>query len=255
MLKEKCLFLLVNRRVRYEVAWGWIVHKGRCGVGLHLILLSAGESALGTRRYHISSVHSPVSYKGRWKDGALSPRDPAAPDTVSPRQSAHAKSHSHILEETNERGAHLTAAESRVVWRKVEIFFPAMNFDELLSAIGGFGRYQKILYIWICLPQVLLAMHMMVSIFTGATPPHQCRGDSGNQSLFPGTENLNFSLSGSSCSSTNASLRGVLTERVPCAHGWVYGRDTFQSTTVTEVRAWWRPQLFIFSIHLPWRRY
>ncbi|CAF99477.1 unnamed protein product [Tetraodon nigroviridis] len=36
-----------------------------------------------------------------------------------------------------------------------------MNFDELLSEIGGFGKYQKILYIWICLPQVLLALHMM----------------------------------------------------------------------------------------------
>uniref|UniRef100_H3CV27 Si:dkey-166k12.1 n=1 Tax=Tetraodon nigroviridis TaxID=99883 RepID=H3CV27_TETNG len=100
-----------------------------------------------------------------------------------------------------------------------------MNFDELLSEIGGFGKYQKILYIWICLPQVLLALHMMVSIFTGATPPHWCRGDPGG---------WNFSLPESSCFSTNVSLRGNRTERVPCGHGWVYSQDTFQSTTVTE---------------------
>ncbi|XP_038580387.1 solute carrier family 22 member 13 isoform X2 [Micropterus salmoides] len=66
--------------------------------------------------------------------------------------------------------------------------FPNMNFDQILSAVGGFGKYQKILYIWICLPQILLAFHMM----------------------------------------------GNRTERVPCGHGWVYSKETFQSTTVSE---------------------
>ncbi|XP_056876938.1 organic cation transporter protein [Takifugu flavidus] len=107
-----------------------------------------------------------------------------------------------------------------------------MNFDELISTIGGFGKYQKLLYIWICLPQVLLSLHMMVSIFTEATPPHQCRGDSGNHSLFMATEKVNFSLLELSCAPLSP-LRNR-TERVPCGHGWVYSRDTFQSTTVTE---------------------
>lgn len=108
-----------------------------------------------------------------------------------------------------------------------------MNFDELISTIGGFGKYQKLLYIWICLPQVLLALHMMVSIFTEATPPHQCRGDSGNHSLFIATEKVNFSLPELSCAPLSP-LRNQ-TERVPCGRAWVYSRDTFQSTTVTEV--------------------
>lgn len=114
-----------------------------------------------------------------------------------------------------------------------------MNFDQILAAIGGFGKYQKILYIWICLPQILLAFHMMVSIFTGATPPHHCRDDSssatGNRSSVPGAVSLNFSLQDSSCSSADAPLLGNRSERVPCVHGWVYSRETFQSTTVTEV--------------------
>ncbi|KAI3358401.1 hypothetical protein L3Q82_014830 [Scortum barcoo] len=109
-----------------------------------------------------------------------------------------------------------------------------MNFDQILSAIGGFGKYQKILYIWICLPQILLAFHMMVSIFTGATPPHRCRDSSGpgNQSSSPGS--LNLSLPVSSCFSSDVPPQGNRTERVPCGHGWVYSRETFQSTTVTE---------------------
>ncbi|XP_070840576.1 solute carrier family 22 member 6-B [Chaetodon trifascialis] len=113
-----------------------------------------------------------------------------------------------------------------------------MNFDQVLSVIGGFGKYQKILYIWICLPQIFLAFHMMLSIFTGATPPYHCRDSSssvaGNQSSFPATLSLNFSLSDSSCFSSDVLLQGNRTERVPCGHGWVYSKETFQSTTVTE---------------------
>lgn len=115
-----------------------------------------------------------------------------------------------------------------------------MNFDQILSAIGGFGKYQKILYIWICLPQILLAFHMMVSIFTGATPPFHCRESpspvSGNKSSFPGTLSLNFSLLDSPCFSSDVLPQGNRTERVPCGHGWVYSKETFQSTTVTEVQ-------------------
>ncbi|XP_034747853.1 solute carrier family 22 member 13 [Etheostoma cragini] len=113
-----------------------------------------------------------------------------------------------------------------------------MNFDQILSAIGGFGKYQKILYIWICLPQILLAFHMMVSVFTGSTPPHRCRESSisvaGNKSHFLGTLSLNFSLSEGSCFSSDDLLESNWTERVPCSQGWVYSKDTFQSTTVTE---------------------
>uniref|UniRef100_A0A087Y8F3 Si:dkey-166k12.1 n=1 Tax=Poecilia formosa TaxID=48698 RepID=A0A087Y8F3_POEFO len=111
-----------------------------------------------------------------------------------------------------------------------------MNFDQILAAIGGFGKYQKILYIWICLPQILLAFHMMVSIFTGATPPYRCRESSssgaGNQTSLP-AENVSLS---DSCFSSEVMLRlqGNRTERVPCGHGWVYSTEVFHSTTVTE---------------------
>ncbi|KAM3858637.1 LOW QUALITY PROTEIN: solute carrier family 22 member 6-B-like [Diretmus argenteus] len=114
-----------------------------------------------------------------------------------------------------------------------------MNFDELLSAVGGFGKYQKTLYVWICLPQILLAFHMMVSIFTGAAPPHHCRENRGNLSSSSpgGTLSLNLSLPDSSCFSTeegDALPRVNRTERVPCSGGWVYSTETFHSTTVTE---------------------
>ncbi|XP_036421557.1 organic cation transporter protein [Colossoma macropomum] len=118
-----------------------------------------------------------------------------------------------------------------------------MNFEQLLATVGGFGRYQKTLYVWICLPQILLAFHMMASVFTGATPPHQCR------SARPGVpyRNLtrahklelqlaNFSelLSAGhvdSCSVNSAENQSV---RLGCEGGWVYNHDVFETTTVTE---------------------
>uniref|UniRef100_A0A3P8XCI0 Major facilitator superfamily (MFS) profile domain-containing protein n=1 Tax=Esox lucius TaxID=8010 RepID=A0A3P8XCI0_ESOLU len=97
-----------------------------------------------------------------------------------------------------------------------------MNFDQILKSVGGFGKYQKILYVWICLPQIQLAFHMMASIFTGATPEHRCRDSEFSIPVDPYVD---------SCI-----LADILTENLsqPCDHGWVYSQDIFQSTTVTE---------------------
>ncbi|XP_076730402.1 solute carrier family 22 member 6 isoform X3 [Maylandia zebra] len=118
-----------------------------------------------------------------------------------------------------------------------------MNFDEILSVIGGFGKFQKILYVWICLPQIFLAFHMLVSVFTGAVPPHLCR--------FPGLSagtpaSSNFSLLTTrdgqldlSCTvplnhSSAESLGNGHPTRRSCPDGWEYSTETFQNTIVTE---------------------
>ncbi|XP_024299191.1 organic cation transporter protein-like isoform X2 [Oncorhynchus tshawytscha] len=126
-----------------------------------------------------------------------------------------------------------------------------MNFDQILTAVGGFGKYQKILYVWICLPQILLGFHMMASIFTGATPGHRCRD---SPSSGPGNYVHNGSLALTSAVTVTAKLNlsipvdpqvddscvlvDILTEngtaRAPCENGWVYSQEIYQSTTITE---------------------
>ncbi|KAK2886960.1 hypothetical protein Q8A67_015188 [Cirrhinus molitorella] len=113
-----------------------------------------------------------------------------------------------------------------------------MNFDQLLATIGGFGRYQKLLYVWICLPQIFLAFHMMASVFTGATPPHYCWGSgmtnasltSSNLSLL----NLSISLLPGHADSCTVVSGKNHSARSSCETGWVYSHEIFQSTTVTE---------------------
>uniref|UniRef100_A0A8C7CPM6 Si:dkey-166k12.1 n=1 Tax=Oncorhynchus kisutch TaxID=8019 RepID=A0A8C7CPM6_ONCKI len=126
-----------------------------------------------------------------------------------------------------------------------------MNFEQILTAVGGFGKYQKILYVWICLPQILLGFHMMASIFTGATPGHRCRD---SPSSGPGNNVHNGSLALTSAVTVTAKLNlsipvdpqvddscvlvDILTEngtaRAPCENGWVYSQEIYQSTTITE---------------------
>ncbi|KAA8583240.1 hypothetical protein FQN60_015786 [Etheostoma spectabile] len=119
-----------------------------------------------------------------------------------------------------------------------------MNFDEIIRLIGGFGKFQKILYVWICLPQIFLAFHMLVSVFTGAVPPHLCRS-SWPTAGAPASSDFNIShlsvLEGRpelSCTvplnHSGAVAHGDGHPAGRCQRGWEYSTETFQSTTVTE---------------------
>ncbi|XP_037541974.1 organic cation transporter protein [Nematolebias whitei] len=117
-----------------------------------------------------------------------------------------------------------------------------MNFDEILIDIGGFGKFQKILYVWICAPQIFLAFHMLVSVFTGAVPPHLCRSMAPLKGL-PDFKNFSHltGLDGHpdlSCSAFLNHSSAAAPEdghpAVSCQEGWEYGKETFQSTIVSE---------------------
>ncbi|XP_068432785.1 organic cation transporter protein [Clinocottus analis] len=116
-----------------------------------------------------------------------------------------------------------------------------MNFDDILCLIGGFGKFQKTLFVWICLPQIFLAFHMLVSVFTGAVPPHLCRS-SWPSAGAPASSNFNFSHLADpdgrpelSCTAPlNHSSAGDGSPTGNCQRGWEYSTETFQSTTVTE---------------------
>jgi len=48
-----------------------------------------------------------------------------------------------------------------------------MKFDDITILLGEFGRYQKRLYLIVCLPAIFTAMQMLSSVFTLAIPSHR----------------------------------------------------------------------------------
>nr|XP_020492316.1 solute carrier family 22 member 6-A-like [Labrus bergylta] len=116
-----------------------------------------------------------------------------------------------------------------------------MNFDEILCLIGGFGWFQKLLYVWISVPQIFLAFHMFISIFSGAVPPHLCR-PTGPSADAPATTNFTHSRQSASDGWTRLSCAAPLNHSglgngLPsgsCQGGWEYSTETFQNTIVTE---------------------
>ncbi|XP_065336997.1 organic cation transporter protein-like isoform X1 [Cloeon dipterum] len=49
-----------------------------------------------------------------------------------------------------------------------------MAFDELLVHLGEFGRYQKRIYLLLCLPAISCALHKLAWVFLAARAPHRC---------------------------------------------------------------------------------
>jgi MFS transporter, OCT family, solute carrier family 22 (organic cation transporter), member 4/5 len=54
-----------------------------------------------------------------------------------------------------------------------------MNFDDVLPYLsrGDFGKYQKKIYVLLCLPSVLAAFHKLAGVFLLAVPDHRCKLD------------------------------------------------------------------------------
>ncbi|XP_048512987.1 organic cation transporter protein-like [Athalia rosae] len=63
-----------------------------------------------------------------------------------------------------------------------------MSFDNVIVAVGGFGRYQRRIYLLLCIPPMFAAFHSMSGVFLAAQPSFRC--------LSPGEnpENATFDL-------------------------------------------------------------
>uniref|UniRef100_A0AAR5QJ81 Major facilitator superfamily (MFS) profile domain-containing protein n=2 Tax=Dendroctonus ponderosae TaxID=77166 RepID=A0AAR5QJ81_DENPD len=50
-----------------------------------------------------------------------------------------------------------------------------MGYDDVISMLGDFGRYQKRIYFLLCLPAILCAFHKLGNVFLIAEPPSRCK--------------------------------------------------------------------------------
>ncbi|XP_019732138.1 solute carrier family 22 member 7-like isoform X2 [Hippocampus comes] len=127
-----------------------------------------------------------------------------------------------------------------------------MKFEDIISDIGGFGRFQKMIVIISFISRFTLPCHFLLNSFIAAVPAHRCHvaarddgGIFGNLSL---ADQLTVSIpleeagTHSSCRMyaepqyhllLNASEE-IQVPTLHCQDGWVYDNTTFKSTLATE---------------------
>uniref|UniRef100_A0A3B4WHL9 Uncharacterized protein n=1 Tax=Seriola lalandi dorsalis TaxID=1841481 RepID=A0A3B4WHL9_SERLL len=130
-----------------------------------------------------------------------------------------------------------------------------MKFDNILSEVNGFGKFQIKLILIQMLSRITLPCHFLLNNFIAAVPAHRCNistlDDGGIFRNLTLEQKLSMSIPAeqdgtlSSCQmfqqlqyqnlsgSTKNSSENIFT--VQCPNGWVYDNSTFKSTLATEV--------------------
>ncbi|KAK7864613.1 hypothetical protein R5R35_003201 [Gryllus longicercus] len=114
-----------------------------------------------------------------------------------------------------------------------------MAYDDVLTHLGDFGRYQRRIYLLLCLPAVTCALHKMSGVFLQGRVDHRCRlpADGANATFALPDEVLNASLPWDEAAGRWSScLRRDAADpagrpAVPC-RSWVY--DPHRTTAVSE---------------------
>ncbi|KAK5642295.1 hypothetical protein RI129_008462 [Pyrocoelia pectoralis] len=121
-----------------------------------------------------------------------------------------------------------------------------MDLDELLTEIGEFGKYQKLVLWFILLPCVFpCGFHAYNQLFMAAKPDHWCRVPELDGLSYDVAKNLSIPMEEkqgkmvfSQCSMYNkTSIDNNTFETstiVPCQHGWVYDKSVYKNSIITE---------------------
>uniref|UniRef100_A0A8D0G648 Solute carrier family 22 member 7 n=1 Tax=Sphenodon punctatus TaxID=8508 RepID=A0A8D0G648_SPHPU len=126
-----------------------------------------------------------------------------------------------------------------------------MNFEDLLLEAGGFGRFQILTLLLLCIPRFILPMHFLLHNFLAAIPSHHCAIPHHDQFVnFTQEEVLLINIPREpdgtfrSCEMfsepqlhllLNSSQESANASSVQsCQQGWVYDHSQFTSTIATQ---------------------
>lgn len=111
-----------------------------------------------------------------------------------------------------------------------------MGYDEVIPYLGEFGRYQKRIYVLLCLPAIICAFHKLAGVFLQAKPSHRCQlpSEFANASYFLNHDILNTSYPWDErAKNWSSCLRLDGNHTVPCDK-YIYDTTTYKSSAVIE---------------------
>ncbi|KAH9525167.1 hypothetical protein Btru_000522 [Bulinus truncatus] len=121
------------------------------------------------------------------------------------------------------------------------------KFDDVIHELGEFGTYQKRMFLLACLVSIPTSFHILMSVFILAVPDHRCAIPELDNDTYKSQGQWHDDLINRSIpwqsekkmySQCELFVKDVTqsdwTNRTRKCHKWVYSRDIFQSTFVTE---------------------
>ncbi|GFO13866.1 hypothetical protein PoB_004037100 [Plakobranchus ocellatus] len=119
-----------------------------------------------------------------------------------------------------------------------------MKFDDVFSEVGEFGYYQKQIYLLTCLAPICVSMQVLAGVFIQATPDHRCslpdlpNDTYASQGLWhDALVNASIPWDDDDEKYDQCKLRrvpGRLDDDTVSCEKWVYSKDPFKSTFVTD---------------------
>ena len=113
-----------------------------------------------------------------------------------------------------------------------------VTFDDILTDLGEFGRYQKRTYLLLFLPTIFSAMQKQSWVFLGAKAAHRCKlpEESHNASFYNPDINLTARIPWNTLDDRLSSCRMYDGQggEVGCDQGWIFDKTTFGSSAVME---------------------
>ncbi|XP_014247403.1 organic cation transporter protein isoform X2 [Cimex lectularius] len=121
-----------------------------------------------------------------------------------------------------------------------------MAYDDVIISLGQFGRYQKRIYLLLCLPAISCALHKLSGVFLQAKVAHRCRmpweDDNAIYNITEGLKEMSYPFDPtfnqwSSCLRYDINDTDYLlthsNETISCSE-WVYDNSIYKGTTVTQ---------------------
>ncbi|XP_069673393.1 organic cation transporter protein isoform X2 [Periplaneta americana] len=122
-----------------------------------------------------------------------------------------------------------------------------MAYDDVLPHLGEFGRYQKRIYLLLCLPAILCALHKLAGVFLQANVKHRCQLPYEFDNATYNIPEINMTIPWDSVTQSRSSCRrykanfteeyfeaGIPANKSVKCDKWIYDHSVYKSSAVTE---------------------